>query len=179
MPFKDLNERRAYGRAWMRRNAQKAREAMRRWRAAHRQQHRAARNEWDRQNRAKADARKARYAERHPETRVAARERRRARQLDAAGTFTAAEFRALVAQHAGRCAYCGEETRLGPDHRTPLARGGTNEIANILPACGGCNRRKHTLTEREFRVRLLNENLPSTEFEVVDWWAAGPIQSVT
>lgn len=179
MPHKDINTRRAYGRDWMKRNAEKAREAMRRWRAAHREQHRAARNEWDRQNRAKADARKARYAKRHPETRVAARERRRARQLDAVGRFTATEFRALVHEHAGRCAYCAEETRLGPDHRTPLARGGTNEIANILPACPRCNRRKHTLTEREYRVRLLNERLRSTEFEVVDWWAAGEIQSVS
>lgn len=179
MPYKDINDRRAYGRAWMRRNAEKAREAMRRWRAAHREQHRAARSEWDRQNRGSADARKARYAERHPEVRVAARERRRARQLDALGTFTAAQFRALVAEHAGRCAYCEMEARLGPDHRTPLARGGANEISNILPACASCNRRKHTLTEREFRVRLLNERLRSTEFEVVDWWAAGEIQSVS
>src|SRR5687768_18618534 len=105
MPFKDLNERRAYGRAWMRRNAQKAREAMRRWRAAHRQQHRAARNEWHRQNRAKADARKARYAERHPEQRVAARERRRASKLDAARTVQAAELRALVGPHYRRSWY--------------------------------------------------------------------------
>ena len=179
MPYKDINDRRAYGREWMKRNAEKAREAMRRWRAAHREQHRAARNQWDRQNREKADARKARYDARHPEIRIAARERRRGRQLNAAGTFTAAEFRVLVVEYEGRCAYCNEERPLGPDHRIPLARGGSNEIWNILPACPRCNRRKHTLTEREFRVRVLNERLRSSEFEVVDWWAAGPIQSVT
>lgn len=179
MPHKDINERRAYGREWMKRNAEKAREAMRRWRAVHPEQHRAARNEWDRRNRERADARKARYQARHPEIRIAARERRRGRQLNAAGSFTASEFRALVVEQGGRCAYCGEERPLGPDHRTPLARGGSNDIKNILPACPGCNRRKHTLTEREFRVRLLNERLRSTEFAVVDWWAAGEIQSVS
>jgi len=43
------------------------------------------------------------------------------------------------------------------DHRIPLARGGDNTIANILPACGRCNRRKHLMTEEEFRARLAAE----------------------
>ena len=45
----------------------------------------------------------------------------------------------------------------GFDHRTPLERGGTNEIANILPACVRCNLRKHLMTEDEFRARLAAE----------------------
>jgi 5-methylcytosine-specific restriction endonuclease McrA len=47
----------------------------------------------------------------------------------------------------------------------PLARGGTNFIDNILPACRGCNARKHTMTEEEFRARLALEDslvMPST-----------------
>ena len=179
MPYKDANDRRAYGREWMRRNAEKAREAMRRWRATHREQHRAARSEWDRLNPTSSNARRARYALRHPEIRIAAQERRRSREREAPGMFTAAQFRALVAEHDGRCAYCGEERPLGADHRIPLARGGTNDITNILPACRSCNCRKGKMTEREFRVRLLNERLRSSEFEVVDWWAAGEIQSVS
>jgi 5-methylcytosine-specific restriction endonuclease McrA len=39
----------------------------------------------------------------------------------------------------------------------PLARGGTNWIENILPACRVCNARKHLLTEDEFRARLAAE----------------------
>ena len=110
---------------------------------------------------------------------IAARERRRARELLAAPGFTSAEWRELVRQHDGRCAYCGEAIRVGPDHRIPLSRGGSNAIENVLPSCPDCNKRKYTLTEREFRVRLLNERLRSTEFEVVDWWAAAEIQSVS
>jgi 5-methylcytosine-specific restriction endonuclease McrA len=44
-------------------------------------------------------------------------------------------------------------------------RGGTNFIDNILPACRGCNARKHTMTEEEFRARLAVEDAlvrPST-----------------
>jgi 5-methylcytosine-specific restriction endonuclease McrA len=38
-----------------------------------------------------------------------------------------------------------------------LARGGSNAIDNILPACSACNQRKHLLTEAEFRARLARE----------------------
>lgn len=49
------------------------------------------------------------------------------------------------------------EGPLQVDHRIPLARGGSNSIDNILPACGRCNRRKHLMTEAEFRARLAAE----------------------
>lgn len=41
MPYKDPEERRAYGREWIRNNAEKAREAMRRWRKNHPDEHAA------------------------------------------------------------------------------------------------------------------------------------------
>jgi 5-methylcytosine-specific restriction endonuclease McrA len=86
--------------------------------------------------------------------RVAGNKRRAA----AAGVhFTFEEWEALLAQHAGRCAYCGSNDRIEADHRTPLCRGGSNEISNILPACRHCNRRKHGRTEDEFRALLQSE----------------------
>ena len=86
--------------------------------------------------------------------RVAGNKRRAA----AAGThFTFEEWEALLAQHAGRCAYCGSNDRIEADHRTPLCRGGSNEIINIVPACRHCNRRKHRRTEEEFRALLQSE----------------------
>lgn len=61
----------------------------------------------------------------------------------------------LLAEFEGRCAYCGVQGEaIEADHRTPLSRGGKNTIANIVPACRHCNRRKHDKTEDEFR-RLL------------------------
>ena len=41
MPYSDPEKRRAYGREWMKRNADKARGAMRRWRERHPDAHRA------------------------------------------------------------------------------------------------------------------------------------------
>lgn len=95
-------------------------------------------------------------------------QRRRAWEVAAGGRFTADEWRDLLRRHATRCAYCGAQEARQPDHRLALARGGSNSIDNILPSCRRCNQRKHTSSEREFRVRLANEKLRSSEFEVVD-----------
>ena len=179
MPYKDPESRRAYGRDWMKLNAEKAREAMRRWRRRHPDKHVAESRAYRKRNAARVDARIAAYRRRRPEVLMVIHQRRRAREVAAGGRFTANEWLDLVARYSGRCAYCEANGPLQPDHRIALARGGTNAIDNILPSCPPCNRRKHTSSEREFRVRLLNERLRSTEFEVVDWWAAGEIQSVS
>jgi len=156
MPYADPDQRRAYGRDWMKRNAEKARAAMRRWRARHPDVHAA-------ETRARYARDPKRFQERtdaspnRPAVRRAMHQRRRARILGAGPSFTAAEWTALVEAHEGRCAYDGAPPPLHADHRLPLERGGTNEIANILPACVRCNLRKHLMNEEEFRARLAAE----------------------
>ena len=78
----------------------------------------------------------------NPEKVTAARHRRRARALDAEGSFTAAEFIALCEHYNNRCVCCGAEGSLTPDHVVPLSRGGSNDISNIQPLCGQCNSTK-------------------------------------
>ena len=71
---------------------------------------------------------------------------RRARQLNAPGSHTTAEWHALKKQYANRCVHCGKsepEIKLTRDHIIPLARGGSNYITNIQPLCGRCNCVKH------------------------------------
>jgi 5-methylcytosine-specific restriction endonuclease McrA len=78
------------------------------------------------------------------------------RRAAAGGDFIRVEdWEQLLRKHKGRCGYCGSDTGLiEADHRVPLSRGGRNTIANILPACRSCNRRKHTKTDVEFRAWL-------------------------
>src|SRR5438093_2030727 len=141
----------------MKRNPEKAREAMRRWRKGHPGEHATeVRSYYQRSPTMRTRSR--RYHREHPEVMRAAQIRRRARELGAAGDFTAREWRELVREYNGCCAYCGRPcSSLDADHRVPLALGGTNGISNILPACRRCNLRKHTLTEAEFRARLAAE----------------------
>ncbi len=154
MPYRDPERRREYGREWMRRNPQKARDAMRRWRQRHPDQHNAEGRGYYARHKERLAPYFAAYIRAHRELRQAIGARRRTRELAAEGDYTTGQWVALLQSHAYRCAYCGAEGALEPDHRVPLARGGTNFIANILPACRRCNARKRLLTEEEFRARL-------------------------
>jgi 5-methylcytosine-specific restriction endonuclease McrA len=140
----------------MQRNPDKAREAMRRWRQLHPDEHRAE----NRAYYARDPERRQRQIEASPNrqaVRKAADARRRSRKLDAGGSYTYAEWLRLVVVCGGRCAYCGKRAVLHADHRLPLARGGSNVIENILPACARCNLRKAKMTDAEFRARLAAE----------------------
>ena len=140
----------------MRRNPDRARAAMRRWRERHPDTHRAENHDYY----ARDPERRMRQIEASPNRRAvrkAADARRRSRKLNAGGSYTYLEWLLLVVEWGGRCAYCLHVAILHADHRVPLARGGPNSIENILPACATCNLRKSTMTDTEFRARLAAE----------------------
>ena len=59
--------------------------------------------------------------------------------------FTAEEFDALCSVYGYGCLCCGVTDRfLEADHVVPLTKGGSDDISNIQPLSGGCNRRKFT-----------------------------------
>jgi 5-methylcytosine-specific restriction endonuclease McrA len=83
--------------------------------------------------------------------RLTPEQRRIYRQVDvanrrAAEKLTTADVTSIAPE---ACPYCG-----GPpqelDHCTPLARGGTNTVDNLVWACAKCNRRKGDRTVLEF-----------------------------
>jgi 5-methylcytosine-specific restriction endonuclease McrA len=164
--YKDPERQRAYAREWLKRNAQKARDAVRRWRERNPDLNRERRRNYRRaayaRDRAKINAQKAAYLASHPEVKRAKEQAYRARRIAAEGSFTGAEWLQLVLRYGNVCAYCGVSGPLEADHRVPLARGGSNFIDNILPACRSCNGRKHKMTEEEFRIRLAAECAPVT-----------------
>jgi len=164
VPYKDPEDQRRYALEWLKRNPQKARDAVRRWRIAHPDEHAAKNRLYYARHKEERNAHNAIYFREHPEVVLAKWQNYRARKRDAEGSFTSAEWLTLVATHKKCCAYCGDAGPLEADHRLPLSRGGSNYIENILPACRRCNARKHLLTEAEFRARLAaerGENLQS------------------
>lgn len=78
----------------------------------------------------------------------------RRRTASAGSRISADEWLEVIRVSGGCCAYCGACGPLEADPRVPLSRGGSNTIDNILPACISCNRKKHSLTEIEFRQRI-------------------------
>lgn len=60
----------------------------------------------------------------------------------------------VIALKGRDCHYCGRENAIGIDHLTPISRGGSNQIANLVPCCASCNSRKGTKTEEEYLEHL-------------------------
>ena len=98
-------------------------------------------------NRAEVIARSKKWGEENPEKVRQAKannsRKRRAARHASPGSFTAEELRALCEQYGNRCLACGDtEAALEADHVVPLSRGGSDDIGNIQPLCGACNRKK-------------------------------------
>lgn len=87
-------------------------------------------------------------------------ERRRARILNAPGNFTTVDWLHKVEYHGWKCAYCRvglTQKSLTIDHKIPLSKGGSNWLANLIPACRTCNSKKGAKSWREY-VRYTESN---------------------
>ena len=57
--------------------------------------------------------------------------------------LTTAQWREIIIAYDHRCVYCGRKMkRLTQDHITPLSKGGSHTVSNIVPACKSCNSKK-------------------------------------
>lgn len=112
-------------------------ESARKWREANPERARELVREFGRRNKHKVNANTRQY---------------RARKRGAPGTHTAQEFVAKVEAYNGRCHWCGEPIRGTPhaDHLIALAKGGSNDIGNIVPSCAKCNLSKNDKMPWEF-----------------------------
>ena len=58
--------------------------------------------------------------------------------------FTKGQWEEMKAAYGFRCVYCNHKMqRLTQDHLTPLSKGGSHTVSNILPACQSCNSKKN------------------------------------
>ncbi len=74
----------------------------------------------------------------------------------AEGKFNADDIRAKLAKQSNRCYYCETELDSGYhiDHFVSLAKGGRNDAANIVIACGRCNRKKGAKDPHVFLAKM-------------------------
>jgi 5-methylcytosine-specific restriction endonuclease McrA len=145
--------------AWRARRAADLPEYYRRWRAAHRERAREISRASGRRHAVAMRARSQRWSKENRHRKLIHQTTRRAFLEGAPGSFTSMEWARLCFEYSYACAYCGLWKPLTVGHRTPLTRGGSNYIDNILPACRPCNSRKGTRTESEFRALLELEQI--------------------
>jgi 5-methylcytosine-specific restriction endonuclease McrA len=55
------------------------------------------------------------------------------------------------------CYYCGITTANTVDHLTPLHKGGTDELSNLVTACKPCNYSKGSKTEQQYNRKRLRK----------------------
>lgn len=69
---------------------------------------------------------------------------RRALKLKAVGTHSVSDLKKQYQRQKGKCFYCNDPLNhvYHEDHVVPLTRGGSNDMANIVLACPGCNQSK-------------------------------------
>lgn len=80
--------------------------------------------------------------------------RRRARLAGALGSHTHTEWEKLKEEYFYTCLCCKTqepEITLQQDHIIPISRGGSDNIENIQPLCGTCNRIKKDKT-MDFKI---------------------------
>ncbi len=83
---------------------------------------------------------------------IAANTRRRNARRKANGIYFISK-KELQKLNRGPCFYCGATERITIDHVVAIARGGTDSIGNLVPACKSCNSRKRELTIMEWKLK--------------------------
>lgn len=64
----------------------------------------------------------------------------------------------MFCEQDARCVYCRQMLhKYHIDHKLPVSRGGTNDIANLQLLCPRCNMRKSRMTHEEFQLRYGTE----------------------
>lgn len=78
--------------------------------------------------------------------------RRRARKMNAEGTFVIDDIKSLHETQNDLCAYCGIRlfNQYEIEHMNPLIRGGSNWPDNLCLSCPSCNRSKSSKTVAEW-----------------------------
>lgn len=108
--------------------------------------------------RLKSRKRSAEWRKNNPDKVIASFNRRRARIMNAGGTFTSADIALHLKSQKGLCWYCEcdlQKTGYHVEHRVPLSRGGSNAPDNICLSCPTCNLKKGDKLPHEWIGRLI------------------------
>lgn len=109
------------------------------WKQSHKDAVREYLRGWKQANKDKVRQHRRTLYRKNPMSFLIREHRRRARMLSNGGSYTQKQWAALCDWFGNACLRCGVTGRLTVDHVIPIARGGTNDIANLQPLCGSCN----------------------------------------
>ena len=143
MPRVNIEDRRAYGRAYYLANRERVKARVKAYDAENSEAAKARNSAWQKNNRERCNENLRRWKENNPEEAAAlARKRsltRRARLLNQ--FIEDVDPRVVYEMHGGRCGICGQfiDGEFHVDHVVPLAAGGMHGYVNVQPAHPKCN----------------------------------------
>jgi 5-methylcytosine-specific restriction endonuclease McrA len=126
-------------------NQEKIQTARRIYNAKNTQKRSTSRRAWYLKHQKEQRAYSRQYIANHPESNRAAARRHRALKKGASIVdFTKEQWREVQAMQDHRCYYCQRryKGKLTQDHITPLSKGGSHTLHNVIAACHSCNSRK-------------------------------------
>ncbi len=127
---------REYRERWVNANQEKLAESHRKWRRDNPDKH----AEYSRRARQANPGYHREWQQSNPAKVNAAKNRRRTKQTQAGGSYTAEEWKSLCAYYGNKCLRCGrDDVKLAADHVIPVSKGGSSNIDNIQPLCKSCN----------------------------------------
>lgn len=111
----------------------------------HREKNKNRAAEQYKENRDTIIAKVSQWQKDNPDKVSARQKRRRARRANAPiNDLTLSQWEAILEAFNHCCAYCGKRKKgkLTQEHITPLSRGGSHTLSNVVPACRSCNSKK-------------------------------------
>lgn len=126
----------------------------------HREERIAYNRKWKKENPDKVRATSREWYKANPEKLRVGWALKRSRLRNGRG-ITADQLLQKLKDQMGLCVYCGIDIKddYHIEHKTPLCRGGENEIENVDLTCPACNMHKHQKTKSEFVKALPKLNL--------------------
>jgi 5-methylcytosine-specific restriction endonuclease McrA len=139
---------------WHRKNKERSIQSAMKWQKENKARYLATLRRYEKRNPEKVrewnsrSGKKYRSTEKGKLTSRISRQKRRALQARAVGSYTMQDFYAIFELQKGKCAHClikfGKKAKATVDHIVPISRGGMNDRSNLQLLCGKCNSSKGT-----------------------------------
>lgn len=137
-----------------RENKEQEAERMKKWRAENKEHCRQYNKQYHQDNKERIRHRVKQWGKDNPEKKNASSAKRRARKLNASGSYTGEDRKFLfnLANYKCQMLGCIETENLHIDHIVPLSKGGRNDIINLQVLCASCNSSKNDHHNTDYRT---------------------------